>query len=440
MKTVLLLGAGFVARPLVRYLLAQQDMKLIIASAPVERAETLIAGHPRGEAIYLDVRHEDELSRLIQTCDVVTSLLPYSFHVAVARQCLTHRKHLVTASYLTPAMQALHVEAEEKGVLLLNEIGLDPGIDHMSAMRLRDTIRARGGRVVSFESCCGGLPAPDANDNPFGYKFSWSPRGVLLAGRNSARYRRDGNVLDVPGGELFRHHWPKSVDGLGELEVYPNRDSLVYEDFYDMHGCDTFFRGTFRYPGWSETIDKISALGLLDDAEHSALKDASYAEMVGLLLGTPGAPATRNEVADYLSLAADSPVIERLQWLGLFEDEKIKEGGLAPIDILTARMLQKMSYRPGERDMVVLQHDFIAEFGDHRERYQSLLLDYGQPDGDSSMARTVSLPTAIAAKLIAHDEISLRGVHIPVDAQLVKPVLDELEQWGIRMNESNALL
>ncbi len=439
MKTVLLLGAGFVARPLVRYLLDQKDIKLLVASIPVQRARELVAGHPRGQVFELNVNDEPALTPLMQAADLVVSLLPYKFHVSIARLCLQHRKHLITASYLTREMQALDAEARQKDVLLLNETGLDPGIDHMSAMQIRDDVIRRGGRVVSFESCCGGLPAPEANDNPFGYKFSWSPRGVLLAGRNSASYRKDGRLVNVAGEKLFQHHWLKKVGRLGDLEVYPNRHSLVYEQWYDMPGTETFFRGTFRYPGWSETIDKIIELGFLCEEENASLSDMTYTEMMATLIGKRG-KALRKDVADYLHLPADSPILDRLQWLGLFSDEKIAKVRPTPIDILTDLMLQKMSYRPGERDMVVLQHDFIVQFAQQREHIRSLLLDYGQPDGDSSMARTVSLPTAIAAKLIVHDKVNLRGVQIPVDAEIYEPVLHELETLGIRFEESRRAL
>jgi saccharopine dehydrogenase (NADP+, L-glutamate forming) len=440
MKTILLLGAGLVARPLVRYLLNQKDINLNIVSKPAERAHALVAGHSRGKVFDLDVQNKTAVSTLIRSSDLVISLLPYTFHVDIAKLCLADEKHLITASYLSHGMIAFDEEAKEKGILLLNEIGLDPGIDHMSAMQIKENIERRGGRVLSFESCCGGLPAPEANDNPFGYKFSWSPRGVLLAGRNSARYRKDGEIIDVPGSELFRHRWPKSVNGLGELQVYPNRDSLIYENMYDLFKSDTFFRGTFRYPGWSETIEKIIDLGFLSEEEDKSLIGISYSQMMAQFIGMKATRAARIDVADFLNLEHDSSIMDRLGWLGLFGDDLISHVRPAPIDILTARMLEKMVYRPGERDMVVLQHDFVADMGVHKEHICSLLLDYGEPGGDSSMARTVSLPTAIAANLIVHDEIDVRGVKIPTNKEIYEPVLAELHHLGISLQETTRTL
>ena len=440
MKTILLLGAGLVARPLVRYLLLQKDIRLIVASTPADRARALVADHPQGEVVELDVRNESVLQPLVQTSDLVISLLPYTFHVSIAKLCLKAQKHLVTASYLSQGMLALDDEAKRKNVLLLNEIGLDPGIDHMSAMKIIDDAERRGGHIVSFESCCGGLPAPEANDNPFGYKFSWSPRGVLLAGRNAARYRKNKIIENVAGGELFSHHWLKNVQGMGELEVYPNRDSLLYEPVYGVRDAATFFRGTFRYPGWSDSIKQISDLGFLSENENESFIGMSYSAMMGLLIGKQGECAGRNDAAAFLGIAAESATIARLQWLGLFSDDTIANVRPSPIDILTARMLEKMSYKSGERDMVVLQHDFIVEYEEKQEHICSLLLDYGEPFEDSSMARTVSLPTAIAANLIVHGQIQERGVKIPTDKEVYEPVLSELDELGIKMKETSTLM
>ena len=440
MKTILLLGAGLVARPLVRYLLDQNDINLVIASKPAEGARSMVAGHPHGRVYEIDVLDQAELTPFIQDADLVVSLLPSVLHVKIARLCLAMGKHLITASYTSEEMAALDEEAKKREVLFLNEIGLDPGIDHMSAMKIIKDVKRQGGRVLSFESCCGGLPAPETNDNPFGYKFSWSPRGVLLAGKNSARYRKGGKVINVAGKELFQHHWKKSVDQLDELEVYPNRDSLVYEKEYGLVEAEMFFRGTFRYPGWCETLEKLVALGYVNEAEDKSFTGMSFAQLTAVLIGLKGSQASRKDAAAFLNLPAESPILNRLEWLGLFSDEPVPGVRPAPIDILTERMLAKMAYRPGERDMVVLQHDFIVDYGGRQEHICSLLLDYGQVDGDSSMARTVGLPTAIAANLIVHEKVKARGVKIPTDKEIFAPVLQELEALGISMQETRTRL
>ena len=250
MKTVLVLGAGLVTRPLVRYLLDQPDFKVIVASRTVSKAEKLIDGHPRGEAKTLLVQDEDHLKDLISGADLVISLVPWTYHPVVAKHCLELEKHLITTSYVKEAMQALDQQVKDKNLLFLNEIGLDPGIDHMSAMKIIHGVEERGGRIVSFFSYCGGLPAPEANTHPFGYKFSWSPRGVVLAGKNTGRYLKDGQGIDVPSQDLFAHTWTLEIENIGQLVAYPNRDSIPYIKTYGLKDAKSMFRGTLRNPGW----------------------------------------------------------------------------------------------------------------------------------------------------------------------------------------------
>ena len=436
MKKVLVLGAGLVTRPLVKYLLDQENIQVIVASRTVSKADALIEGHPNGKSLELNVKNDAKLEELIKDADVAISLLPYTYHVKVAEMCLNHNTHLITTSYVSPAMKDLDARAKEKNLLLLNEIGLDPGIDHMSAMKIIDEVEAEGGKIISFESCCGGLPAPDANDNPLGYKFSWSPRGVVMAGRNSAQYLKDGDKVEIEGKNLFDNHWQKDVDVLGKLEVYPNRDSIIYQDLYGLDDASTVFRGTFRNPGWSETLYKISNMGWLDDTERPELKDKTFAEVTAHLIGSDNAENIKEKVAEKINVDTDSPVIEKMEWLGLFSDEKADAEPPTYLDVLANRMLEKMPYKEGERDMIVLQHDFIIENKDgEKERVVSLLIDYGIPEGDSAMARTVSLPAAIATKLILEEKISLTGVHIPNMKEIYEPVLAELENMNIKFDD-----
>ena len=438
MKKVLLLGAGLVTRPLARYLLDQPDFHLTIASRTVSKAEALVDGHPSGTAMTLLADDTNKLSKLISEHDLTISLLPAPLHPVVAELCIKFKKHMVTTSYVSDVMNALDGPAREAGIMILNEIGVDPGIDHMSAMRIIDDVRKRGGSIVSFRSYCGGLPAPDNNDNPFGYKFSWSPRAVCTAGKNSARFREDGKQVDVPGPDLFTCVHPVQVDGVGQLEAYPNRDSLGYIDVYGLKGIDTMFRGTFRYPGWCETLKKIVDLGLLDETAVTYPAGTTYAQFMATLLKSAPTGNLRKDLASQLSLDVSSPILNRLEWLGLFSDEPIAITGTetTPLDVLGARMEQTMAYKPGERDMIALCHYFVATFPNAAdERITSTMIDYGQPDGDSSMARTVSLPAAIATKLILSGKIMKPGVHVPVKPEVYNPVLDELATMDIRCVE-----
>ena len=438
MKKVLVLGAGLVTHPLVRYLLDQPDFRVTVASRTVSKAEALIGGHPSGNATALLADDTTKLTRLVQDHDLSVSLLPAPLHPVVADLCIKNRKQMVTTSYVSPKMRDLDGPARKAGVMILNEIGVDPGIDHMSAMRIIDDVRNRGGKIVSFRSYCGGLPAPEANTNPFGYKFSWSPRGVCTAGKNSALYLKDGKEVRVPGPDLFTHYNLMEVDGIGKLEAYPNRDSLSYIDVYGLQGIQTMFRGTFRYPGWCDTLKKVVDLGLLDETPVTYPAGTTFAQYTERFLKRPAGGNVRKAVAAHLNLPESSPILDRFQWLGLFSNDPLPITGkqTTALDILAARMTEKMSYAKGERDLLVMLHLFVAKFpGKPDEEISSTMIDFGIPNGDTSMARTVSLPAAIATRLILTGKIHKPGVHIPVTPDIYNPVLDELAEMNIRCVE-----
>ncbi len=438
MKKVLVLGAGLVSGPLVHYLLKQDGLEVTVASRTVEKAQVLVGDAANGIAKRVDVNDEASLEDLISQADLSISLLPYIYHPLVARLCVKHKKQMVTASYVKDEMRALDEGAKKAGVILLNEIGVDPGIDHMSAMKVIDHIRNSGGELESFSSYCGGLPAPEANDNPFGYKFSWSPRGVVLAGKNPARYLKDGKIVDIPGEELFANHWPVEIEGFGTLEGYPNRDSIPYIDTYSVHGVKTMFRGTLRYPGWCETLKKIAELGLLDETERNDIAGLTLAQFTGKMINSSG--NLKSDLAAFLQIDEDSFVISNLEWLGLLGDDPVPAGAKSPLDVLAGRMLEKMQYAPGERDMLVMQHEFIAKYPDRTEKTTSTMIDYGIPHGDTSMSRTVGLPAAIATRLILEGKINLTGVQVPVLPEIYEPVLAELESMGIKFTEKTEVI
>jgi saccharopine dehydrogenase-like NADP-dependent oxidoreductase len=436
MKKIVVFGAGLVTRPLVQYLLAVPDFEVTVASRTVSKAEALIEGHPRGRALAVNVDNDAALESLVKQNDLAISMLPYVYHPKVAAMCVKHGKHMVTTSYVKDAMRALNKPAEDARVVLLNEVGVDPGIDHMSAMKVIHHVERQGGRVASFMSWCGGLPAPEANDNPFGYKFSWSPRGVLLAGKNSSRFQKGGQIVEIPGEQLFDDYWPVEIPGLGTFEGYPNRDSLPYAELYQISPIDWMFRGTLRNVGWCKTAKVISAMGLLDEATWPAMP-ATYRGFTARVLGVDPKADLQQAVADRFGLARSDKPIADLEWLGLFSDDPIPVGNNTPIDVLTARMLGKMPYAPGERDMLIMQHEFIAEYPDRKEAITSTMIDYGTPYGDSSMSRTVGLPAAIGARMILEGRFEdLCGVQVPVVPQIYEPILAELARIGIGLTET----
>ncbi|TEU04539.1 MAG: saccharopine dehydrogenase [Candidatus Aminicenantes bacterium] len=440
MKKILILGAGLVAKPLVRYLLDQPDFKVEVASRTVSKAVKLIDSHPDGEAKELNLKDEEGLKKEIADSDLVISMVPYGFHPKVAKFCIDFGKHMVTTSYVSEAMQNLDSEAKNAGILIINEIGLDPGIDHMEAMRIIHEVEEKGGEIQSFTSFCGGLPAPEANTNPFGYKFSWSPIGVLLAGKNSAQYLKEGQQVLITAEDLFKDYAIINIEGLGEFEGYPNRNSLPYIQLYGIQSTETMLRGTLRNKGWCRTMKKMVDLQLLDE-EEKEWGGITYKDFIRRLMDNPAEEDIKKALGAHLSIEEDSDITQRLEWLGLLSDEAITVSKGSALDILGARMLEKLQYEEGERDMIILQHQFIASYpDDKKEKITSTLIDFGIPDGDSSMARTVGLPAAIATRLILEGKIEMTGVHIPVIPKIYTPILQELKGMDITFKEKREKL
>lgn len=442
MKRILALGAGLVAKPLVEELLRRPDVELTLAALDVERARSLVEavseGRPeahsginrRARAEALDVGDAEALSRQVAEADVVASLVPADLHPTVARACLEHRVPMVTTSYVSDEMRALDVEARSRGVLLLNECGLDPGIDHMMAVAVIRRVERAGGRIVSFVSWAGGLPAPEAAQNPLGYKLSWSPRGVLLAARSPVRFLRDGEVVEHPNPYLPGGPERVEVAGVGTLEGYPNRDSLPYRSLYGLEGVRSLLRGTLRYPGWCETMMALLRLGLLETTAQEGL-GPSYCDLLDARL-PPGSGPMPRRIARFLGLPEDHPILDRLAWLGLFSQQPLPDEASTPLDALAHLFAEKLRYEEGEQDLVVLEHRFEAEGPDGlRRRITSRLVATGEAGDDSAMARTVGLPAALACGLVLDGKVALTGVRIPVAEELARPILSALAERGI---------
>ena len=435
MKKILVLGAGMVSRPMIQYLLDQPYYHVIMASRTVSKAEQMIGGHPQGEAFSLNVNDDRKVEEFVSKSELVVSLLPYTYHVKVAEMCIKHSKHMVTTSYVSDAMKALDKKAKTVGILILNECGLDPGIDHMSAMRIIHDVEKKKGKVISFKSTTGALPSHEVNNNPFGYKFSWSPRGVLLASRNAAKWLEDGKEVSISGEQLFENYYLQDIDELGTFENYPNRNSVPYKAIYGLKDATTVYRGTFRMTGWCETMRAIVALGWLSEGPLKGFTGTTYGELTRHLIGAKLNDNLPLSTASYLGIKPYSTVMKRLEWLGLFGNKLLPEDKNTPLDHLNVLTLTKMSMGKHERDMVVMHHEFIVEYASKKEYVTSTLIDYGIPDGDTSVARTVSLPAAIAVKMILNKKINITGVHIPVIPEIYNPILDELEGIGIAFNE-----
>ncbi len=438
MKKVLILGAGLISKPMADYLL-QNGYYVTIASNTKDRADAILKNHPDSQSVYWEADDNEALDNLVAAHDLVVSLLPYAFHPMVAKLAIKHKKNMVTASYVKPEMQALDEEAKKAGIIILNEVGLDPGIDHMSAKRIIDAVHDKNGEIEEFYSLCGALPAIEvACQNPFKYKFSWSPMGVLMAGNNDAKFKLRGEARYIPSEMLFKSNFYVNFPSIGMMEVYPNRDSVQYEQLYNIPEAQTIYRGTLRYPGWSQIIDNMKRLGLFSEETVNA-ENMTYKELMLDRVGQSGSKCAKKEVAKYLGIPETATTINALYWLGFFDDKKIGVSDKL-INITGKLMIDKMMLEGNERDMVLMIHMFKVKYPDGKtEVIRSHMIDYGTPDTDTSIARTVSLPAAAAVMMILEGKIDLKGVHIPVHPQIYNPILDKLEELGIKMVEEFGL-
>ena len=444
MKKVLVLGAGMVARPLVRYLLARPDLEVTVADADGGRAASLVGDSSRGRSLTLDARDLAAVGRLLDDCDLVVSLLPPALEPAVTRLAVERRRDMVSASPRGEAcMDALDGPARAAGVTLLPEVGLDPGLDHMAIARMVARVRARGGRVVACRSYCGGLPAPEANTNCWDYKFSWNPMGAVEASLFDARYLRDGREVVVPNTELFANHFLVPIPGFDELEAHFNGDSLPYVGIYGLDGVKDLLRATLRYPGWAFTMRQVQKLTYNSTLAMDETP-ATYAALTRRLTGVDEGADLVAGLARYLDVDVQSAVIERLVWLGLAADDPVawRPGQEhTPLNALADLMLDKMMFADGERDLSVLHNEIVAEYPPgERERSTATLIAYGDPGGDSSMALTVGTPAAMAAALVLDGRVPEKGLVMPVLPHIYDPILDELATLGVAFRETTETL
>ncbi len=437
MKKILVLGAGRVARPCVQHLIDCPGIDVAVADISGENVNNTIAGRSGCRAIVTDIGKNLPDVMNSETPDVVICLLPPGMMAPVASECLRTSSSLVHPAYLDENQKRLSDEFRKAGLVFIAELGLDPGIDHMSAAGTIRRIREQGGEIESFRSICGALPSAEANTNPWGYKLSWAPASLVGASRRDARVMLDCAIHEWPAGETFEHPYLEEIEGLGWFEVYANADSLPYVETYGIPETRAIYRGTIRYPGWCETICRMNEIGLFSE-NFLELEGHTFRSFMAMMAGRPGEENVEKLVALKLGLKSGSTVMLRFQWLGLFDDGPLPFGNGSARDVVSFLFGTKLVYAPEERDLVILRDEYMASFPKtgERRRFVSTLVDYGVPKGDFSVARTTGLPPAIAAKLVAEGAISTPGLHIPVTPEIYEPVLKELETLGIRLEET----
>eukprot|EP00128_Syssomonas_multiformis_P005982 Colp12_sorted_trinity150504_noHs@422 len=447
MPRILLLGSGYVASPFVDFMVKRPENIVTVASRKVEHVQALVRGRENQvKTAIVDVHNEAQLDEAVSQHDIVISLIPYTYHALVIKSAIKYKKHVCTTSYVSPAMAELDTAAKEAGIVVMNEIGVDPGVDHVYALKVIHEIHEAGGKILSFTSYCGGLPAPEASDNPLGYKFSWSPRGVLLAARNTARFKEGGKVVEIPGHELLKKGAKRirTVYPAFAVEGYPNRDSTPYEQRYNIPEAETIIRGTLRYDGNPTFIQALADLGFLNDEARDWLAPSqaalSWRTVLAKILDVqPEESVLAAAITQRINLEASESarVLSGMRWIGLLSDELVEMRGTY-LDTLCATLERKLVYKEGERDMVLLQHTFEIEHKDgRRETRTSTLLEYGVPNGDTAMARTVGVPCAIATQMILDGELTRTGVIAPMTPDVFMPLLYKLQAEGIECFENS---
>ncbi len=443
MRQILVLGAGQSSPYLISYFLKnaeENDWFVTVGDIDLELAQKRVGDHFRGNAVKFDVNDEGLRQTHIQKADIVINMLAPTFQFLIALDCIRHGKHMISASYQDQKVPSLDLDANRKGVLILNEMGLDPGIDHMSAMALIDSVKERGGVIHSFQSYGSGLPAPEAAINPLKYCITWNPRNVVRSGEDGAQYIEEGKIRILPYYQVFQRTWTVEIEGLGTFEAYPNRDSLVYRSIFGLKKVHTMIRGTLRYPGWSETWQQIVKLGLQNETlTIPFLKKKTYREFTEMFLPLNlSGVKLEQRLANFLNISPTGKIMENLKWLGLFSEEKINANSRTAADVMIRLLKQKLQLPSGTRDMVVIHHEIEAQFSEEDNRKEKLIstfIDYGDPEGFTAIAKSVGLPAATSAKLLLNNQLPITGCHIPTHPTIYTTVLKELTNSGLQFKE-----
>ncbi|MDO6676300.1 saccharopine dehydrogenase C-terminal domain-containing protein [Tenacibaculum sp. 1_MG-2023] len=441
MRNILIIGAGRSSSSLIKYLLdksSQEKLHITIGDVSLESAQSKVNNHSNATAIQLDVFNAEERSQAIQKADIVISMLPARFHIEVAKDCIAYGKHMVTASYISDEMKALDEEAKAKGLVFMNEIGLDPGIDHMSAMQVIDRIKEQGGKMLLFESFCGGLVAPESDTNLWNYKFTWNPRNVVLAGQGGASmFIQEGTYKYIPYQKLFRRTEFLTINGSGKFEAYANRDSLKYRSIYGLEDIKTMYRGTIRKVGFSRAWNVFVQLGMTDDTytiEDS--ENMSYRDFTNLFLAYSPSDSVELKFRSYTKIDQDDLMWDKFVELDIFNpNKKVGLKNATPAEILQKILMDSWTLEAEDKDMIVMHHIFGYQYKEDKYQIESSMVIKGDDQTYTAMAKTVGLPVAMATVRILNGDITTPGVQLPINKEVYEPILKELEDYGINFVE-----
>lgn len=441
MRKILIIGAGKSASQLIKYLLNKavtQSLQITVGDLSIDHAKKLVGDHPSGSALTLDVFNQEQRAEAIDKADIVISMLPARFHIEVAKDCLTYGKSMVTASYISQEMQEMDDAVKKKGLVFMNEIGLDPGIDHMSAMQVLDRIRAKGGKILLFESFTGGLVAPESDTNLWNYKFTWNPRNVVLAGQGgAAEFVQEGTYKYIPYQRLFRRTEFLNVEGHGRFEAYANRNSLKYRSVYGLDNIPTLYRGTIRRVGFSRAWHIFVMMGMTDDSyKLQETENMSYRDFINLFLPYSPTDSVELKMRHYLKIDQDDLLWDKLVELDVFNaNKKIGISKATPAECLQRILEDKWTLEAQDKDMIVMYHKFGYEIDGKRKQIDATMVHTGKDQVETAMARTVGLPVAMATLRILNGEITSPGVQLPIRKEVYEPILKELQDYGITFNE-----
>ncbi|MFC2135833.1 saccharopine dehydrogenase C-terminal domain-containing protein [Bacteroidota bacterium] len=438
MNKAAVLGAGYVVKPMIDYFIDICGYQVTVATRTVSKAEKVIAGRPLGIPVSWTIDQVDALEKIIIESDVVVAMIPRSGHTVAAELCLKHKTPMITTDFKHPGIACFDDEAKRQETLILTELGEDPGLDNMGLKQMIDRVNEEGGKIIKIDSYGAGLPSFEHNRNPFGYKFSWDPNGLMRSAVSPAKYQVDGKVIDVPAKfEAFRI---VDVHGIGTFETYPSSDSTRYLDEFGLDKNLTIYKGLLRFTGYCNTMTKLLKVKLIENTEEKNFENKTYAQFAAELIGSSTTENIKAKFSESMKLDVKDDFINKLDWLGLFDDVPVSLKSGTNSNLLVDLMLKKLSYEPHEKDMIIVHNEMVVEFPGKKEKRISSMLVEGIPYGDSAMARAVSLPAAIAAKLIIEGKIKTSGVWMPSTKEMYEPILKEMETFGFAFKKETIIL